>query len=99
MATCTYNLILYLSFSYGALDAKVASSSSFPSLNFLAVAGPPHAGDSDNGNSLAPFKWSTTDIDGVPDFKPIDTFDFGPVNHTWVMNTEDNASGAAGVTR
>ena len=53
-ATCTFSDIDWMvgSFSpYGALDAKVANVDSFPSLEFTAVAGPPH------GN-LKPFKWS-----------------------------------------
>ena len=53
-AACTFSDIDWMvgSFSpYGALDAKVANIDSFPSLEFTAVAGPPH------GN-FPPFKWS-----------------------------------------
>ena len=64
---------------YGALDAKVASKSSFPSLAFQAVAGPTH-------DFHTPFEWSSTNLADVPVFRPIDKFDFQPRNHTWAMN-------------
>ena len=83
---------------FGTLDAKVASLASFHSLNFLCVAGPPHRGDSDGGNDFPPFAWSTTDIDGIPDFKPIDLSDFVPLNHTWIMNA-NSAAGRKGTVR
>jgi hypothetical protein len=70
------NLVLC---SYGALDAKIASSSSFPSLSFLAVAGPTH-------DAHPAFSWSTTNVTPVPKFRPIDTFDFLPFNVTWAAD-------------
>ena len=68
--------------AYGCLDAKTASKDSMERLEFQAVAGPPHGGQ----GKLQPFQWSTTDVDGIPKFKPIDKFDFSPINHTWTMN-------------
>ena len=75
---------LYLPyFRYGALDAKMASKYSFPGLNFTAVAGPTH-------DQHPPFSWSKTSIpDEKPTFLPIDTFDFEPFDHTWVMNGQE----------
>ena len=68
---------------YGALDAKIASRYSFPGLNITAVAGPTH-------DQHEPFSWSTTKIpDKKPNFLPIDTFDFEPVEHNWVMNGQE----------
>jgi hypothetical protein len=61
---------------YGALDAKIANKDSFPSLAFTAVAGPTH-------DNFPPFKWSNTDISAIPLFKPIDEFNFSPINHDW----------------
>lgn len=72
----------FYAFRYGALDAKMASKSSFPSLGFLAVAGPTY----DESKGQPPFQWSNTNIDGIPDFRPIDRFEFLPFNHTWAMN-------------
>ena len=66
---------------YGALDAKIASKVSWPSLNFTAVAGPEH-------DRHPPFSWSKTNIpDKTPEFLPIDTFDFEPFNQEWIMNS------------
>jgi hypothetical protein len=64
-------------FRYGALDAKVASSSSFPSLEFTAVAGPTH------DEHRAPFDWTTTNLSPIPIFRPIDKFDFQPLSKSW----------------
>ena len=64
--------------SYGALDAKASDKTSFPSLEFTAVAGPTH-------DQHKPFKWSDTNIEGIPDFKPIDEFNFSPVRHKWTL--------------
>ena len=95
-ATCTFSDIDWMvgSFSpYGALDAKVANVDSFPSLEFTAVAGPPH------GN-FKPFKWSDfpqeylerNNIDSfpIPNFRPIDEFDFKPIMHKWENTLESN---------
>ena len=66
------------------MDAKLASKESFPGLNFLAVAGPTH-------QQHPPFSWSQTKItEKKPTYLPIDTFDFEPFNHTWVMNQAQN---------
>ena len=78
-----YFITQYLHFRYGALDAKMASKYSFPGLNFTAVAGPTH-------DQHPPFSWSKTSIpDEKPTFLPIDTFDFEPFDHTWVMNGQE----------
>ena len=66
---------------YGALDAKVASKGSFPSLEFTSVAGPPY-------DHFQPFKWSDfqdSNIESfsIPKFKPIDEFKFSPIIHKW----------------
>ena len=79
------NQPIFFYFSYGALDAKVASAASFPSLEFTAVAGPTH-------DNFPPFKWSNTQLSSIPGFKPIDEFDFQPIKHKWV-NTNSNNSG------
>ena len=65
-------------YSYGALDAKIASGKSFPGLEFTAVAGPTH-------DNYPPFKWSDTNIkeDAIPNFRPIDEFNFTPSIHRW----------------
>ena len=93
-ATCEFSDIDWMvgSFSpYGALDAKVANSDSFPSLEFTAVAGPPH------GN-FPPFKWSdypqeyldSNNIKSfpIPKFRPIDEFNFQPIIHKWENTIE-----------
>ena len=65
---------------YGALDAKWATKDSFPFLNFTAVAGPTH-------DRHPPFSWNTTNItDKIPNFLPIETFDFEPFEQKWVLN-------------
>ncbi len=69
-----------LDFSYGALDAKVASSASFPSLEFLAVAGPTHDA------TRPPFDWSETNVTPIPKFRPIQKFDFHPTTISWRSN-------------
>jgi hypothetical protein len=71
MYVCTYI------HRYGALDAKVASSSSFPSLEFTAVAGPTH------GAGRPPFDWRTTSAGPLPKFRPIEKFDFRPLTTPW----------------
>ena len=58
------------------MDAKIASKDSFPSLEFTAVAGPTH-------DNFPPFKWSETKVTPVPEFKPIDEFNFEPIKFTW----------------
>ena len=93
-ATCSFSDIDWMigTFSpYGALDAKVANVDSFPSLEFTAVAGPPH------GN-FPPFKWSDiskeyleqNNIESfpIPKFKPIDEFNFHPIMHKWENTVE-----------
>ncbi len=86
----------------------MASSASFPSLVFQAVAGLPW----NEEGSMPPFKWSTTTLDKKPkygntqfppqqnllktnhffSYRPIDEFNFNAINHTWVLN---ESSGAA----
>ena len=66
-----------LLFSYGAIDGKAASKDSFPGLNFLAVAGPTF------NSVIPPFRWSDHEGELVPEFRPIETFDFQPFNVTW----------------
>lgn len=34
---------------------------------------------------FSPFAWSTTQLESVPDFRPIDTFDFEPVDVKWTL--------------
>ncbi len=65
---------------YGALDAKILSKASYPSLEFRAVAGPTH-------DRHPPFQWSTTNIDGVPHFRTIDKFDFQPLHTEWALSS------------
>lgn len=68
-------------FRYGALDAKIASKASFPSLNFVAEAGPTH-------DNHAPFSWSKTNIpEKKPTFLPIDTFNFSHIETAWGLNS------------
>jgi len=71
---------------YGSLDAKSASLSSFPSLQFSAIAGP-----TTGGGKYPPFAWSTTDLEDkdIPDFQPFDAFNFEPIKHTWRLNAND----------
>ena len=68
---------VYCFYRYGALDAKTASSSSFPSLELTAVAGPTH------GPLHAPFDWSSTNLSSIPKFRPIEKFDFEPITKHW----------------
>ena len=42
----------------------------------MAVAGPTH-------ENFPPFKWSETKVTPVPEFKPIDEFNFEPIKFTW----------------
>ena len=73
----------YISYVFMYMYAKIASKYSFPGLNFTAVAGPTH-------DQHPPFSWSNTSIpDEKPTFLPIDTFDFEPFDHTWVMNGQE----------
>ena len=66
--------------AYGALDAKLACKKSFPKLDFTAVAGPTH-------DQHPPFSWATTNLsEDKPKFLPIETFDFTPFHHNWVLN-------------
>ena len=75
-------------FRYGSLDAKIAGKESFPSLVFESVAGP-------TTDDHPPFDWETTNIKPIPEFRPIQKFDFKPHNHTWTMNL----SGAGDIIR
>ena len=61
------------------MDAKVANKESFPSLEFTAVAGPTH-------DEFPPFKWSDTLVTPIPEFKPIDEFNFEPIKYKWDIN-------------
>ena len=72
-----WKVLSFALFSYGALDAKIASSSSFPSLDFAAVAGPTHDFD------RTPFDWSETGLSPIPKFLPIVKFDFTPTSTSW----------------
>jgi len=79
--TCNFTDHMVGHSGYGALDAKVASKESFPSLEFMAVAGPTH------GDRHAPFRWSHTNLPNIPAFKPIDEFNFQPIVHKWESNS------------
>jgi len=63
--------------AYGAIDAKVVSSSSAEILGFSAVAGP-----TTDKQSLPPFSWSSSGFP-VPDFTPVNTFTFQPLQVIW----------------
>ena len=78
-------LFTFFIFRYGALDAKLASKTSFPYLEFTAVAGPPH-------DNHPPFKWSTTNITDIPVFKPIDEFNFTPIVWKGMLFPYENIS-------
>ena len=73
----------------------MASSASFPSLVFQAVAGPTWRGpnNSEGLSEMRPFKWSETELEDKPEWRPIDEFNFQAVNHTWVVNV--NGANAA----
>ena len=62
---------------YGAIDAKVLSSTSAEILGFSVVAGP-----TTSQGSLPPFSWSSSGFP-VPDFTPVKTFDFLPFQLVW----------------
>ena len=70
---------LFLTFRFGAIDAKLASKHSFPSLNFAAVAGPTH-------DQHLPFSWDQVPYNR-PYFMPINKFYFHPFNQKWVLNS------------
>ena len=40
------------------------------------MAGPTH-------DNFPPFKWSDTSLTPIPEFKPIDEFNFEPIKHKW----------------
>ena len=62
------------------IGAPIASKNSFPKLDFTAVAGPTH-------DQHPPFSWATTNLQGdKPSFLTIETFNFTPFHHNWVLN-------------
>ena len=63
----------------------------FPLLTYLGGRDPL---TNSTSHRHAPFAWSTTDLESVPDFKPVDTFDFGPIEMEWTLNKPDCATGA-----
>ena len=78
------NNFLVWTFRFGAIDAKLASKHSFPSLNFAAVAGPTH-------DQHPPFSWDQVPYNR-PYFMPINTFYFHPFNQKWVLNSLNSSN-------
>ena len=85
-ASASFKLTLSFSTRFGAIDAKLASKHSFPSLNFAAVTGPTH-------DQHPPFSWNQPlPIDAVkPNFMPIEIFDFPPFDQVWTLNNRNSS--------
>jgi len=64
---------------YGALDMKFVTKQLLKTQQFYAVAGPTH------GPDMPPFSWRDTNLTNIPQYIPIEVFDFQPIVHTWMM--------------
>ena len=64
---------------YGALDMKFVTAALAKSQKFYAVAGPTHS------EGLPAFSWKDTNLTSIPDYRPIEVFDFEPSIHDWTL--------------
>eukprot|EP00092_Neocalanus_flemingeri_P103747 GFUD01132790.1.p1 GENE.GFUD01132790.1~~GFUD01132790.1.p1 ORF type:complete len:586 (+),score=132.83 GFUD01132790.1:1-1758(+) len=71
--------------AYGALDMKFVSKKLIKSQQFYAIAGPTH------GPDMPPFSWLDTNLTNIPDYTPIQVFDFQPIVHAWTMQGINDA--------
>jgi len=76
---------------YGALDMKFVSARLLPSQQFTAVAGPTH------GPTMPPFSWLNTNLTSIPDYRPIEVFNFQPFTTEWSLGNINEASVHVGI--
>lgn len=78
---CTWESLDYMvgHQPYGALDMKFTTRRLAEKGDFWAVAGPTH------GPEMPPFSWLNTNLTSIPDYRPIEVFDFQPAVTEWKL--------------